>query len=112
MSAVLSNNHYLFTSESVGEGHPDKLCDQISDAILDACLAQDSESHVACETFSSTGLVLIGGELITKSSVDFQKVARNVARNIGYTNADYGLDCNSMAVLNMIHAQSPDIDQG
>lgn len=112
MSAVLSNNHYLFTSESVGEGHPDKLCDQISDAILDACLAHDPESHVACETFSSTGLVLIGGELITKSSVDFQKVARDVAKNIGYTNADYGLDCNSMAVLNMIHAQSPDIDQG
>ncbi|MDE6349806.1 MAG: methionine adenosyltransferase [Treponemataceae bacterium] len=112
MSAVLSNNHYLFTSESVGEGHPDKLCDQISDAILDACLAHDPESHVACETFSSTGLVLIGGELITKSSVDFQKIARDVARDIGYTDADYGLDCNTMAVLNMIHAQSPDIDQG
>ncbi|MDE6773412.1 MAG: methionine adenosyltransferase, partial [Treponemataceae bacterium] len=91
MSAVLSNNHYLFTSESVGEGHPDKLCDQISDAILDACLAHDPESHVACETFSSTGLVLIGGELITKSSVDFQKIARDVARDIGYTDADYGV---------------------
>ena len=112
MSTVLPNNHYLFTSESVGEGHPDKLCDQISDAILDACLARDPESHVACETFSSTALVLIGGELTTKTYVDFQQVARDVAKNIGYTNADYGLDCNSMAVLNMIHAQSPDIDQG
>jgi S-adenosylmethionine synthetase len=112
MSAVLSNNHYLFTSESVGEGHPDKLCDQISDAILDACLEKDPESHVACETFASTALVLIGGELTTKTYVDFQQVARDVAKDIGYTNSDYGLDCNSMAVLNMIHAQSPDIDQG
>ena len=112
MSAVLSNNHYLFTSESVGEGHPDKLCDQISDAILDACLTKDPESHVACETFASTALVLIGGELTTKTYVDFQQVARDVAKDIGYTNSDYGLDCNSMAVLNMIHAQSPDIDQG
>lgn len=112
MSAALSNNHYLFTSESVGEGHPDKLCDQISDAILDACLEKDPESHVACETFASTALVLIGGELTTKTYVDFQQVARDVAKDIGYTNSDYGLDCNSMAVLNMIHAQSPDIDQG
>ncbi|MBQ7159180.1 MAG: methionine adenosyltransferase [Treponema sp.] len=112
MSSVLSNNHYLFTSESVGEGHPDKLCDQISDAILDACLEKDPESHVACETFASTALVLIGGELTTKTYVDFQQVARDVAKDIGYTNSDYGLDCNSMAVLNMIHAQSPDIDQG
>lgn len=112
MSSILSNNHYLFTSESVGEGHPDKLCDQISDAILDACLAEDPESHVACETFASTALVLVGGELTTKTYVDFQQVARDVAKDIGYTNSDYGLDCNSMAVLNMIHAQSPDIDQG
>ena len=110
--SILSNNHYLFTSESVGEGHPDKLCDQISDAILDACLEKDPESHVACETFASTALVLIGGELTTKTYVDFQQVARDVAKDIGYTNSDYGLDCNSMAVLNMIHAQSPDIDQG
>ncbi len=112
MSAILSNNHYLFTSESVGEGHPDKLCDQISDAILDACLAKDPESHVACETFASTALVLVGGELTTKTYVDFQQVARSVAKEIGYTDSDYGLDCDSMAVLNMIHAQSPDIDQG
>ena len=115
MSSILSNkshNHYLFTSESVGEGHPDKLCDQISDAILDACLAKDPDSHVACETFASTALVLVGGELTTKTYVDFQQVARTVAKDIGYTDSDYGLDCDSMAVLNMIHAQSPDIDQG
>jgi S-adenosylmethionine synthetase len=108
----MNNGHYLFTSESVGEGHPDKLCDQISDAILDACLADDPDSHVACETFASTALVLVGGEITTKTYIDVQQVARNIARNIGYTDADFGLDCDSMAVMNMIHAQSPDIDQG
>ena len=112
MSAILSNNHYLFTSESVGEGHPDKLCDQISDGVLDACLREDTESHVACETFASTALVLVGGEITTNTYVDVQQIARDVAKNIGYTDADYGLDCNSMAVLNMIHSQSPDINQG
>ena len=108
----MSNKRYLFTSESVGEGHPDKVCDQISDGILDACLREDPESHVACETFASTALVLVGGEITTNTYVDVQQIARDVAKNIGYTNADYGLDCNSMAVLNMIHAQSPDINQG
>lgn len=103
---------YLFTSESVGEGHPDKLCDQISDAILDACLADDPESHVACETFASTALILVGGEITTETFVDVQQVARDISREIGYTDSDYGLDCDSMAVLNMIHAQSPDINQG
>ena len=102
----------LFTSESVGEGHPDKLCDQISDAVLDACLRADPQSHVACETFASTALILVGGEITTSTFVDVQKTARDIAREIGYTNADFGLDCNSMAVLNMIHAQSPDIAQG
>ncbi|MGP1454573.1 MAG: methionine adenosyltransferase [Treponema sp.] len=102
----------LFTSESVGEGHPDKLCDQISDAILDACLRDDPASHVACETFASTALILIGGEITTTTFVDVQKIAREIARDIGYTDSDFGLDCNSMAVLNMIHAQSPDIAQG
>lgn len=105
-------NKYLFTSESVGEGHPDKLCDQISDAILDECLRNDSESHVACETFASTALVMVGGEITTNTYVDVQKVARSIAREIGYTDSDYGLDCDSMAVLNMIHSQSPDINQG
>ena len=112
MSSVLSNKHYLFTSESVGEGHPDKLCDQISDAILDACLKDDPESHVACETFASTALVMVGGEITTNTYVDVQTLARNVARQIGYTDSDFGLDCDSMAVLNMIHSQSPDINQG
>ena len=102
----------LFTSESVGEGHPDKLCDQISDAILDACLRDDPESHVACETFASTALILVGGEITTNTFVDVQKIARNIACEIGYTASDFGLDCNSMAVLNMIHSQSPDIAQG
>jgi S-adenosylmethionine synthetase len=108
----MENRRYFFTSESVGEGHPDKLCDQISDAILDACLKEDPQSRVACESFSSTSLVLVGGEITTKTFVDFQQVVRNVAKEIGYTDPDYGLDCNSMAVLDMIHSQSPDISQG
>jgi S-adenosylmethionine synthetase len=108
----MENRRYFFTSESVGEGHPDKLCDQISDAILDACLAEDPQSRVACETFASTSLVLVGGEITTGTFVDFQKVVRDVAKEIGYTDPDYGLDCNSMAVLDMIHSQSPDISQG
>jgi S-adenosylmethionine synthetase len=108
----MENRHYFFTSESVGEGHPDKLCDQISDAILDACMKDDPQSRVACETFASTSLVLVGGEITTKTFVDFQQVVRDVARDIGYTNPAYGLDCNSMAVQDMIHSQSPDISQG
>lgn len=104
--------NYLFTSESVGEGHPDKLCDQISDGVLDACLREDPESRVACECFATTGMVLIGGEITTETYVDIQQIAREVARDIGYTKADYGLDCDSMAVLNVIHNQSPDISQG
>ena len=110
----LKEGHYLFTSESVGEGHPDKLCDQISDGILDACLSVDKDAHVACETFASQALILVGGELTFKSDVhiDIQEIARNVAKKIGYTNPDYGLDCDSMAVLNMMHEQSADINQG
>ena len=108
----MNSSRHLFTSESVGEGHPDKLCDQISDAILDACLRDDPTSHVACETFASTALVLVGGEITTKTYVDVQSVVRDIARNIGYTDSAYGLDCNSMAVMDMIHAQSPDINQG
>jgi S-adenosylmethionine synthetase len=103
---------YFFTSESVGEGHPDKLCDQVSDAILDACLKDDPESRVACETFASTSLVLVGGEITTKTFVDFHQLVRKIAEDIGYTDPSYGLDCNSMAVLDMIHNQSPDISQG
>ena len=112
MSTILSNNHYLFTSESVSEGHPDKLCDQVSDAILDACLAEDPSSHVACETFATTGMVLVGGEIATKAHLDVQKIVRDVVRDIGYTKEEYGISADSMAVLNTIHQQSPDINQG
>jgi len=108
----MKQRRYFFTSESVGEGHPDKLCDQVSDAILDACLKDDPRSRVACETYASTSLVLVGGEITTATFVDFQEIVRSVAKEIGYTNPDYGLDYNSMAVLDMIHSQSPDISQG
>jgi S-adenosylmethionine synthetase len=108
----MNNRRYLFTSESVGEGHPDKLCDQISDAILDACLKDDPHSRVGCETYASTSLVLIGGEITTNTFVDIHHVVREVTREVGYTDPAYGLDCNSMAVMNMIHNQSPDISQG
>ena len=101
-----------FTSESVSEGHPDKLCDQISDAVLDACLEKDRHSRVACECYATTGLVLVGGEITTRTYVDIQEVARRVVRDIGYDNPEYGLDWASMAVLNAIHNQSPDIAQG
>jgi S-adenosylmethionine synthetase len=108
----MEKRRYFFTSESVGEGHPDKLCDQVSDAILDACLKDDPQSRVACETYASTSLVLVGGEITTKTFVDFQSVVRDVAKEIGYTDPEYGLDFQSMAVLDMIHSQSPDISQG
>jgi S-adenosylmethionine synthetase len=108
----MKNRRYFFTSESVGEGHPDKLCDQVSDAILDACVEKDPQSRVACETYASTSMVLVGGEITTETFVDFQQVVRKVAEQIGYTDPAYGLDCHSMAVLDMIHGQSPDISQG
>jgi len=103
---------HLFTSESVSEGHPDKVCDQISDAVLDEVLRQDSQSRVACECFVTTGLVLVGGEVTTKGYVDVQKIARNVIKGIGYTEAGVGFDADSCAVLSTLHAQSPDIAQG
>ena len=108
----MESRRYFFTSESVSEGHPDKLCDQVSDAILDACLKDDPMSRVACETYSSTSLVLVGGEITTETFVDCQQIVRNVVEEIGYTDPAYGLDCKSMAVMNMIHSQSPDISQG
>ena len=108
----MKKKNYLFTSESVSEGHPDKICDQISDAVLDACLTVDPFSRVGCETFTSTGMVLVGGEITTKAYVDLQEIARGVAKKIGYTRAEYGLDFASMSVLNAIHSQSPDISQG
>ncbi len=108
----MNASKYLFTSESVGEGHPDKVCDQVSDSVLDACIADDPESHVACECYATTGMILVGGEITTNTYVDIQQLARDVVRDIGYTNPDYGIDYESMAVLNTIHAQSPDINQG
>jgi S-adenosylmethionine synthetase len=89
-----------FTSESVSEGHPDKICDQISDAVLDACLEKDRHSRVACECYATTGLVLVGGEISTRTYVDIQGIARSVVKQIGYDNPEYGLDWASMAVLN------------
>lgn len=103
---------YLFTSESVSEGHPDKVADQISDAILDEFLTLDSESKVACETFVSTGLVVIGGEVKSEAYVDIQKVARRVINKIGYTKAEYMFDGNSCGILSALHEQSPDINRG
>jgi S-adenosylmethionine synthetase len=102
----------LFTSESVSEGHPDKVCDQISDAVLDALLTQDKKSRVACETFVTTGLVLVGGEITTKGYIEVQEIARNVIRDIGYTKVGVGFDADSCSVISSIHSQSPDIAQG
>jgi S-adenosylmethionine synthetase len=107
-----SHNRYLFTSESVTEGHPDKIADQISDSILDACLAEDPTSRVACETLTCTGLVVIAGEITTKAYVDFQTVVRGVVQSIGYDNALYGFDCNTCAVISSINKQSGDIAMG
>ena len=103
---------YLFTSESVGEGHPDKVCDAISDAVLDACLEQDPLSRVACETFCKTGFVIVGGEITTKARVDFGRVARETIKEIGYTSSAMGFDWESCGVLTAIEPQSPDISQG
>ena len=102
----------LFTSESVTEGHPDKICDKISDAILDEFLRQDKMSRVACETTTTTGIISIMGEITSEAYVDFQPVVRETVREIGYDNAAYGFDCNTCAVLNTIHEQSPDIALG
>jgi S-adenosylmethionine synthetase len=103
---------YLFTSESVSEGHPDKVADQISDALIDNFLAFDPESKVACETLVTTGLVVLGGEVKSKAYLDVQKIAREVINKIGYTKGEYMFDGNSCAVLSAIHEQSPDINQG
>jgi len=103
---------YFFTSESVSEGHPDKVADQISDAILDAFLAQDPESKVACETLVTTGLAVLSGEINSKATVDLEKEARNVIKNIGYTNPAYKFDAKSCEVMSVVHEQSPDILQG
>ena len=102
----------LFTSESVTEGHPDKMCDQISDAILDALLAQDPMSRVACETATTTGMVLVMGEITTKAYVDIQKIVRDTVREIGYTRGKYGFDADTCGVITAIDEQSGDIAMG
>lgn len=103
---------YIFTSESVGEGHPDKICDQISDSVLDKALEQDKGSRVGCECFSTTGLVLVGGEMSTAGYIDIIKVVRDTLKEIGYDDPDYGIDHQSCSVINVINEQSPDISQG
>ncbi|WWP01322.1 MAG: methionine adenosyltransferase [Candidatus Dasytiphilus stammeri] len=103
---------YLFTSESVSEGHPDKIADQISDAVLDAILQQDFQARVACETYIKTGMVLVGGEISTSAWVDIEDIVRNTVRDIGYINSNMGFDANSCAVINAIGKQSSDIKQG
>ncbi len=110
--AVSSKKRYLFTSESVTEGHPDKMADQISDAIVDACLEQDPYSRVACETLLTTGLCFIAGEITTKAYVDFPSIVRGTVTSVGYTDANYGFDSNTCGVLSSIHEQSPDIAMG
>ena len=108
----MSNRRFLFTSESVTEGHPDKIADQISDAILDAVLTDDPEGRVACETLVTTGLIFVAGEITTNTYVDFPRVARETVREIGYTRAKYGFDCDTCAVMSSIDSQSPDIAMG
>ncbi len=103
---------HLFTSESVSEGHPDKIADQISDAVLDAILTQDPKARVACETFVKTGMVLVGGEVTTSAWVDIEEITRKTVREIGYVHSDMGFDADSCAILNAIGKQSPDINQG
>lgn len=105
-------SNYFFTSESVSEGHPDKLCDQVSDAVLDACLTEDPNSRVACECFASTGMLLVGGEITTNTYVDIQELARGVIRDIGYTKGEYRFDSESCAIMNVINQQSNDIAMG
>ena len=108
----LSENEFLFTSESVTEGHPDKMADQISDGVLDAVMAEDPTGRVACETLVNTGLVVVSGEISTQTYVDIPKIARETIRKIGYTDAAFGFDCNTCAVITAIDEQSPDIAQG
>src|SRR5437762_6729885 len=108
----MPTHRHVFTSESVTEGHPDKIADQISDAILDDALAEDATARVACETLVTTGLVVIAGEITTNARVDYTKVARDTIRDIGYTRAKYGFDCDTCSVLSALDRQSPDIAMG
>jgi S-adenosylmethionine synthetase len=106
------SKNYIFSSESVGEGHPDKVCDTISDAVLDACLAQDKYSRVACETYAKSNLVVVGGEITTKAKLDFNAIAREAIRGIGYTHDDDVFHADKVLIMNAITSQSPDIAQG
>src|SRR6204780_795326 len=106
------SKNYIFSSESVGEGHPDKVCDTISDAVLDACLAQDPRSRVACETYAKSNLVVVGGEITTKARLDFNAIARKAIRGIGYTHDDDVFHADKVLIMNAITSQSPDIAQG
>ncbi|MBP9654644.1 MAG: methionine adenosyltransferase, partial [Rhodocyclaceae bacterium] len=106
------SREFLFTSESVGEGHPDKVADQISDSVLDAILAEDKHGRVACETLVSTGLVVISGEITTTAHINYREIAQEAIKRIGYDNSDIGFDYKSCAVLAAINTQSPDIAQG
>ena len=108
----MASGKFLFTSESVSMGHPDKLADQISDGVLDALLAQDPQSRVACETLVTTGLAIIAGEITTSCYVDFPKIVRDTIKDVGYTRAKFGFDSETCAVLSSIHEQSPDIAMG
>ena len=112
MTSIVDASHYLFTSESVTEGHPDKMCDQISDAILDAIIGDDPQARVACETATTTGLVMVLGEITTTTYIDFQTIVRDTVRDIGYTKADYGFDYQTCGTLVSVKGQSPDIAQG
>src|ERR1700722_4628104 len=106
------SKNFIFSSESVGEGHPDKVCDTISDYVLDACLAQDKNSRVACETYAKANLVVVGGEITTKAKLDFNAVAREAIREIGYTHDDDVFHADKVLIVNAITSQSPDIAQG
>ena len=108
----MRKDRFVFTSESVTEGHPDKLCDQVSDAVLDSVLKNDPKGRVACETFITVGLCIVGGEITTKTYIDIGDLVRNVVRGIGYTDAKYGFNYETCAIVNAIHQQSPDISQG
>src|ERR687888_1676106 len=108
----MTDAEFLFTSESVTEGHPDKMADQISDGVLDAVMADDPEGRVACETLVNTGLVVVSGEITTETYVDIQEIARETIRKIGYTDAELGFSADSCAVINAIDKQSPDIAMG
>ena len=106
------SKEHIFTSESVSEGHPDKMSDQVSDAVLDAILAEDKHARVACETVFKTGLAMIAGEITTTAKPDYEKVIRETIREIGYTDSAMGFDCDTCAVMTAIGVQSPDINQG